>query len=105
MHAHTPILLSVPKNIVPEVRATGRSPGEVEGGKGSSFPRRESAQRGLEDVVFAVPPLIMRPQSCPPPSASQLIVCSANTLVATRVTLIDERLEFKWTLKHQSVTG
>lgn len=55
--------------------------------------------------MATVSPLIVRLRSCPPPSACRLIVCSANTLVATRVTLIDERLEFKWPLKQQSVTG
>lgn len=38
-------------------------------------------------------------------SASGLIVCSANTLVPKHVTLIDERLEFKYPLRHQSVTA
>lgn len=47
MHAHTPILLSVPKKIVPEVRATGRSPGEVEGGERFIFPAEGERTAGV----------------------------------------------------------
>lgn len=84
------------KNTVPEVRALGRPRGEVAEGEALIFsPGWRARSVGLEDAVSDIPPLVMRPRCCPPPSASQLIVCSANTLVATRVTLIDERLEFK----------
>uniref|UniRef100_A0A4W5KQ91 Homeobox A1 n=1 Tax=Hucho hucho TaxID=62062 RepID=A0A4W5KQ91_9TELE len=48
-------------------------------------------------------PLYMGPGCHPLSSASGLIVCSANKLVDKHVTLINERLEFKDPLKHQSV--
>lgn len=47
----------------------------------------------------------MPARSCSPPSCSQLIVCSTDTCEATRVTFIDQGLEFKYPLKHQSVNS
>lgn len=83
------------KNTVPEVRVVSRRHGEVTQGEALIFPRTGEHTAGVRRCRVCRSPVFMRPRSCPPPSASQLIVCSANTLVATRVTLIDERLEFK----------
>lgn len=72
---------------IPEVTVTGRSCAEAERGRRMHHGGYKRGNRGLL--------LAVRPRSCWPPSDSQLIVCSTNTLEASRVTLIDERLEFK----------
>lgn len=72
---------------IPEVTVTGRSCAEAERGRRVHL---GGYKRGNRSLLLAV-----RPRSCWPPSDSQLIVCSTNTLEASRVTLIDERLEFK----------
>lgn len=93
-HARTHSSLSS-KNTIPEVRVLSRRHGEVTQGEALIFLRTGEHTTGVRRCRSAVPRSLRDPASCPPPSASQLIVCSANTLVATRVTLIDERLEFK----------
>lgn len=73
----------------------GRPRGEVAEGETLIFPRAGECAAGVKRRLVRRFQLLVRPPSCPAPSASQLIVCLGNTLVATCVTLIDERLEFK----------
>lgn len=90
MHADS----DLSKNTIPGVRALGRRHCEAAEGDALISPLWESGRAAGVTVSAA------SRSSCDPGAVHhrltpQLIVCLAHTLVAARVTLIDERLEFK----------
>lgn len=84
-----------------------RSQGQVDLTQTLRRTGQEGAQRGVRCVAILVRcwPCVCDPGAAHRRLCSQLIVCSTNTLEATRVTFIDEGLQFKYPLKHQSVNS